>query len=189
MPEPLQPECIFTALGKAKVDYVLIGGLAAVLHGSTAMTNDADIVPSPDGSNLVRLSTALVELEARLRSSNDLDGIPFDPHPELLASMAILNMTTRCGDLDLTFAPAGTEGYEDLIERAEPFKIGRRTIQVAALADIIRSKEAADRPKDRAVLPILYALEEELAVTRRERDGAPAATSGVRPGRRQIRRG
>jgi hypothetical protein len=162
VPEPLDPACIFTVLGQAKVDYVLIGGLAAVLHGSSAMTNDADIVPSPDGANLVRLSKALADLGARLRTAADPDGIPFDPHPELLASMAILNMTTRCGDLDLTFAPSATEGYDDLIQRAVPFKVGRRTIQVAALADIIRSKEAADRPKDRSVLPILYALEEEI---------------------------
>jgi hypothetical protein len=162
VPEPLEPECIFAALAKAKVDYVLIGGLAAVLHGSSAMTNDADIVPAPDGRNLVRLSAALIDLGARLRSAIDPEGLPFDPHPELLASMAMLNMTTRCGDLDLTFAPAGTEGYDDLVVRAVPFRISRRTVQVAALADIIRSKEAADRPKDRAVLPILYALEEEI---------------------------
>ncbi|HYF45203.1 MAG TPA: hypothetical protein VD926_03265 [Acidimicrobiales bacterium] len=162
MPEPLDPACIFAALSSAKVDYVLIGGLAAVLHGSTAMTNDADIVPDPEGANLVRLSTALRELGARLRSATDPDGVPFDPHPELLASVAILNMTTRCGDLDLTFAPSGTAGYGDLVQRAVPFKVGRRTVQVAALSDIIRSKEAAGRPKDHAVLPILYALEEEI---------------------------
>jgi hypothetical protein len=162
VPEPLQPECIFEALAKAKVDHILIGGLAAVLHGSTAMTNDADIVPSPDGQNLVRLSEALKHLRARIRSETDPDGLAFDPHPELLASMAMLNMTTRCGDLDLTFVPAGTAGYDDLLERAITFKVGRHSIRVAALADIIRSKEAADRPKDRATLPILYALEEEI---------------------------
>ena len=162
MPEPLQPECIFAALAKAKVDYVLIGGLAAVLHGSTAMTNDADIVPDPDGANLVRLAKALTDLGARLRSASDPEGIAFEPHPELLASMAILNMTTRCGDLDLTFVPSGTKGYDDLAASAVTFTVDRRKVQVAALEDIIRSKESANRPKDRAVLPILYALEEEI---------------------------
>jgi hypothetical protein len=162
VPEPLQPECIFAALAKAKVDYVLIGGLAAVLHGSTAMTNDADIVPDPDGANLVRLAKALTDLGARLRSASDPEGIAFEPHPELLASMAILNMTTRCGDLDLTFVPSGTTGYDDLAASAVTFTVDRRKVQVAALEDIIRSKEAANRPKDRAVLPILYALEEEI---------------------------
>lgn len=59
MPAPLDPECIFGVLRDQSIDYVLIGGLAAVLHGSTAMTNDADIVPAKDEANLVRLSTAL----------------------------------------------------------------------------------------------------------------------------------
>lgn len=164
MPEPLQPECLFAALADAGVDYVLIGGLAGVLHGSPAMTNDADIVPSPTPANLERLATALGDLRARLRSDREPEGVEFDPHPELLASMAMLNMTTRCGDLDLSFIPAGTQGYDDLVERAVTFNVRELVIPVASLADVIRSKEAADRPKDRATLPILYALRDELAV-------------------------
>lgn len=164
MPEPLQPECLFAALADAGVDYVLIGGLAGVLHGSPAMTNDADIVPSPTPANLDRLATALGDLRARLRSERAPEGVEFDPHPELLASMAMLNMTTRCGDLDLSFMPAGARGYDDLVERAVTFNVRELVIPVASLADVIRSKEAADRPKDRATLPILYALRDELAV-------------------------
>jgi hypothetical protein len=82
--------------------------------------------------------------------------------------MAMLDLTTRCGDLDLAVRPAGTEGCDDLVVRATPFPIGALDIPVAALADIIRSKEAANRPKDRATLPILYAPEEEIA---RQSDG------------------
>jgi hypothetical protein len=163
VPEALQPDCLFAALADAGVDYVLIGGLAAVLHGATAMTNDADIVPAMDRENLVRLSAALTDLDARIRSEAEPDGVVFDPHPDLLAAVAMLNLTTRCGDLDVAVRPAGTEGYDDLVVRATPFHIGGLDIPVAALADIIRSKEAADRPKDRATLPILYALEEEIA--------------------------
>ena len=103
MPAPLDPECLFRALRDHEVDYVLIGGLAAVLHGSPAMTNDADIVPARDGRNLERLAGALRALRARLRVSDTPDGVEFDPHPALLQSMATLNLTTRCGDLDLTF--------------------------------------------------------------------------------------
>lgn len=163
MPEPLQPECLFSALADAGVDYVLIGGLAAALHGSPALTNDADIVPSRTPENLERLAAALRELEARLRTT-DPDGVAFDPHPALLASMAMVDMTTRCGDLDLSFTPAATEGYGDLVERAVTFDVNGLVIPVAALDDIIRSKEAANRPKDHATLPILYALREELAL-------------------------
>lgn len=163
MPAPLDPQCLFSTLAEHEVDYVLIGGLAAVLHGSTAMTNDADILPDSDMKNLERLGRALTALNARLRVDGDPDGIPFDPHPSLIASMAMLNMTTRCGDLDLTFTPSGLDGYLGVSERSVTFEVGELHIRVAALADIIRSKEAADRPKDHATLPILHALQEEIA--------------------------
>lgn len=164
MPAAFDPQCLFNVLDKHRVDYVLIGGLAAVLHGSTAMTNDADILPDGDANNLERLGAALGELKARLRVDGDPDGVPFDPHPSLIASIAMLNMTTMCGDLDLTFTPSGLEGYSAVRERAVTFDVGGIHIRVAALADIITSKEAANRPKDHATLPILHALQEEIAL-------------------------
>lgn len=163
MPEPLQPQCIFEVLEQCAVDYVLIGGLAAVIHGSTAMTNDADIFPDPERDNLRRLADALRELDARVRSVETPDGLPLDPHPDLLAGMAMLNLTTRCGDLDIAFEPAGLSSYPSVRAEAVEFDLSGTRVAVAALADIIRSKEAADRPKDRATLPLLYALEEEIA--------------------------
>ena len=162
MPAALDPDCLFRSLAEHDVDYVLIGGLAAVLHGSTAMTNDADIVPAPGGDNLSRLAAALDELEARVRSESDPDGIAFEPHPALLASMATLNTTTRCGDLDIAFAPTGIASYPSLQAASEVFELAGQSVRVAALDDIIRSKEAAARPKDAATLPILYALREEI---------------------------
>lgn len=163
MPAPLDPECIFRALRDHGVEYVLIGGLAAVLHGSPSMTNDADIVPFRDRANLERLSEALRSLDARLRVEESPEGVAFDPHPALLEAMAMLNLTTRCGDLNLTFSPAGLEDYDALVERSEEFDIAGDPVKVAALRDVIRSKEAAGRPKDHATLPILRALEEEIA--------------------------
>ena len=162
MPAPLDPICLFTALHRHGVEYVLIGGLAAALHGSPAVTNDADIVPKKTDENLGRLSTTLVDLEARLRSPIEADGIPFDPHPELIASMAMLNTSTRCGNLDLTFTPTGLDNYERLAAGAVAYDLDGVVVLVASLADVIRSKEAANRPRDRAALPILYALLEEL---------------------------
>ena len=161
MPAPLDPECLFRTLDAHSVEYVLIGGLAAVLHGSSAMTNDADIVPAPDDGNLARLSEALRDLDARLRVP-DGPAVAFDPHPVLLRSMAMLNMTTRCGDLDLTFTPAALDDYDELRGASDTFELSGYRVRVAALADIIRSKEAAGRPKDHATLPILRALQEEI---------------------------
>lgn len=162
MTAPLDPECIFAALDEHDVEYVLIGGLAAVLHGSSAMTNDADILPSKNEENLTRLSACLRSLDARLRSPTEPDGGPFDPHPAFLASMEMLNMTTRCGDLDLTFRPAALDDYDAVRAASVMFEIHGRQVRVASLDDIIRSKESADRPKDHATLPILRALREEI---------------------------
>lgn len=163
MPAPLDPACLFATLADHDVAYVLIGGLAAVIHGSTAMTNDADIVPDPEPANLERLASALRALDARLRVADTPEGVAFDPHPALLASMRTLNLTTRCGDLDVAANPDGIDDLDALAERAVEFEITGQRVRVAALADIIRSKEAAGRPKDNATLPILRALEEEIA--------------------------
>lgn len=162
MAAPLDPECIFKVLQKHRVEYVLVGGLAGVLHGSPAMTNDADVVPARDPRNLERLAGALRDLDARIRAEGEPHGLAFDPHPALLASMAMLNMTTRCGDLDLTFSPAALGDYDALMANSVAFDIGRCRVQVAALADVIRSKAAAGREKDHITLPMLRALEEEI---------------------------
>lgn len=167
VPEPLQPQELFNVLARHRVDYVLIGGLAATLYGSSALTNDADICPDASPENLGRLAAALRDLDARLRSDADRDGVAFSPDADFLRHMYVVNLTTRFGDFDIAFHPAGTQGYDDLVRRATEMTIDGTVVPVAALADIIRSKEAANRPKDRATLPILYALQDEIA----KRDG------------------
>ena len=72
--------------------------------------------------------------------------------------IAILNLVTAHGELDLSFRPSGTEGYSDLARSATPVKIKDHTVTVASLEDVIRSKQAAGRPKDLAALPLLRQL-------------------------------
>ncbi len=162
MPDPggyrFDPIGIITALNGHDVEYVLIGGLAAVLHGSPYQTEDADVTPAPGRDNLRRLAAALVELDARLRVSNEPEGIPFDRSAEALEKASIWNFQTRCGMLDLSFRPSGTDGYADLAGNATGREVGGQRVKVASLADIVRSKEAAGRVKDHAVLPTLRAL-------------------------------
>lgn len=164
---PLQPEKLLGALAEHEVEYVLIGGLAANLHGSSALTNDADVCPDPDGANVDRLATALRVMDARIRTDADPDGVPFACDAEFLNRIRLVNLTTRFGDFDISFEPAASAGYEDLVARAVEYDIDGITVRVAALSDIIRSKETTNRPKDHATLPILYALRDEIA----KRDG------------------
>jgi hypothetical protein len=152
------PRAIFDTLDRHEVRYVLIGGLAAILHGAGHVTTDVDVVPQDARENLERLSRALKELHARIRVSGEPDGIPFDHSGESLARNRIWNMQTDHGDLDITFEPSGTRGYEDLQRDAVVMHLRTGDVTVASLADVVRSKEAADRPRDRAVLPGLRAL-------------------------------
>jgi len=158
----LQAEDLFACLDRHGVEYVLIGGLAAVLHGSPLPTLDADICPSRTRENLERLAAALVEIDARIRTPEAPEGVRFPREAAFLNGVELLNLVTRLGDLDLSFAPAGTGGYADLAPRAVPTVIRGVTVAVSALEDIIRSKEAANRPKDHRSLPVLRQLLGEL---------------------------
>ena len=152
------PEKLLAVLEHHAVECVVIGGLAGSLHGSNQMTYDVDITPATTIENLARLAEALKELGARIRTEGTPEGLPFDRSAAFLANVTMLNLTCDCGDLDIAFTPAGTSGYTDLLASAVVVKIGDVTATVASLADIIRSKEAADRPKDRLALPVLRAL-------------------------------
>lgn len=149
---------LFEVLNRHRVVYVLIGGLAAVYHGSPFPTEDADIAPDRASDNLVRLVSALNELHARIRTDGAPEGLPFACDETSLAAMQMLNLTTAAGDLDLTFEPAGTAGYPDLQRDAVDAELYGVTVEVASLADVIRSKQAANRPKDQRVLPTLRAI-------------------------------
>lgn len=104
---------------------------------------------------------------ARIRTSEVPAGLPFACDAAFLAHIEMLNLVTVFGDLDLSFQPSGTGGFVDLIERAQSMHVKDWDIQVAALEDVIRSKEAAARPKDQRSLPVLRQLLEEI----RERRG------------------
>ena len=159
MPErSFDPVGLLAVLAEHGVEYIVIGGLAATLHGSAHVTFDLDITPRLTDDNLARLGAALAELDARLRVDREPEGVEFDPSADFLARCEILNLTTRHGDLGISFVPSGTQGYPDLRRDALSITVHGIDIVVAALADIVRSKEAAGREKDRLVLPELRAL-------------------------------
>ena len=158
MTDAFVPQEILAVLDRHHVRYVLIGGLAAILHGASHLTTDVDIVPEEAARNLERLSAALVELGARIRVVGEDDGVPFRHDAESLARVRIWNLVTDRGNLDITFEPSGTQGYEDLRRDAVSMRVRGVEVPVASLADVIRSKEAAGRQRDRAILPTLRHL-------------------------------
>ncbi|HEX2057307.1 MAG TPA: hypothetical protein VHI71_02965 [Actinomycetota bacterium] len=154
----LAAERILRALTEHDVEFVLIGALAATVRGSTLRTEDVDVCPRRSESNLRNLATALDALDAK----------EYDPHKgELierawdaptLASDRTWLLGTSAGRLDLVFEPAGTGGYEDLAKDADVVEIDDLRVRVASLKDVIRSKEATNRPRDREQLPTLRRL-------------------------------
>ena len=149
---------MLSILERNGVEYVLIGGLAATLHGSPLRTGDADICPASNHENLDRLAAALTAMEAKIRSPDAPGGLAFSCDATFLKSVQLLNFVTRFGDLDISFQPSGTTGYGELVSSAQRFDLEGLIVPVASLADIIRSKESADREKDRQALPTLRTL-------------------------------
>ena len=140
------------------VEFVIIGGMAARLHGTGHATVDIDICPSTHDANLSNLSAALKELGARLRIEGDPAGVPFDPHPDVLRQAETMTLITEHGPLDLCAAPSGfPDGYDSLNEQASIIVLDTVDLPVASLQDVVASKRAAGRPKDIVALPLLEA--------------------------------
>ena len=156
------PDRLLATLERHGVQFVLIGGVAATIHGSTMATFDVDVTPRRTRDNLDRLSAALVELGARVRTDDPATALPFDHDGASLGDAEVWNLTTDAGDLDLSFVPAGTRGFDDLVRDAVRVDIDGHPLLVASLADVIRSKEAAGREKDRLALPLLRRLLSEI---------------------------
>ena len=146
-----------------RVEFVLVGGVAANIHGYPLPTQDVDITPVTTSANYKRLAAALREVNARIRVDAEPDGVPFVIDEVALARNVTWTLRTDVGNLDVVTEPTGTGGYDDLRRDAITVELGPYLkVLVASLPDIIRSKEAAGRPKDQAALPALRATLERL---------------------------
>jgi hypothetical protein len=156
------PEQILATLNRHEVRYVVIGGLAAAFHGSNVPTFDVDITPEMSSANLTGLSAALKELDARVRVEGIPDGLPFAHDARSLATVTTLNLVTPYGPLDIAAQPAGLSSFSDWDAGATDIDLDGVHIRLASLADVITSKQAAGRDKDKAALPMLRSLLERL---------------------------
>jgi len=153
-----RPQPILERLTRRGIDFVIIGGYAAVLHGSARLTQDLDVCFSTDRANLQVLGEALLEMEARLFGV--IEDVPFVPDAPTLAGVELLTLQTSLGKLDLMTHPAGAPEYRKLREGADRYEIGGFLVRVASVADLKAMKRAAGRPKDLADIAELEALEQ-----------------------------
>ncbi len=163
--EPRPPQfnatALLASLHQHRVDHVVIGALAARLHGSTRPTTNADTVPDQSHENLQRLTNMLARRNARIWLPDFDRPLDLQLDPGTIAAVPVLRLRTDHGDLNIVNRPAGLPGgYPELAGRAEIRTVGGVPVQVATTIDLIRSAAALDRDKDQAVLASLRALQQ-----------------------------
>lgn len=165
----LNPAAIVAALNRHQVRYVIIGAFAAIAQQAPIpATRDIDLTPDTSQDNLALLSQALTDLGAKIRTAAVPEGLPFSHDATSLAAAEVWNLVCADGEFDISFHPSGfAGGYAQLAVNARRLRVGDIEVVVADLADVIRSKETAGRPKDLRVLPLLY---RHLSARRAERE-------------------
>ena len=141
-----QPTELLRRLTAHGVDFVVIGGIAMVAHGSSRLTQDLDVCYAPDAANLRALGESLLELKAQLRGVDE--DVPFVPDDRSLRRTQILCLDTDAGPLDVLLAPPGAPSYDQLRANADRIEIAGIRVLVASLDDLAAMKRAANRVKD-----------------------------------------
>ena len=152
-------EKLLSTLVCAGVDFVLIGGVAGIVHGSARATYDIDLVYSRSDENIQRIATALVPYQPYLRDAPA--GLPFAWDAKTIRSGLNFTLTTSVGGVDLFGEVAGGETYQDLLAHSFDVDAFGVRFKCIDLPTLIRIKEAADRPKDREAIAELRVLLEE----------------------------
>ena len=148
---------ILRILARHRVDFIVVGGMAAALQGAPVPTLDLDIVYSRDPGNVTRLLAALSAMEATFRA----DPRGLSPGESHLRSAGHKLLVTPHGALDVLGAIEESTGYEDLLPDATLLEVAGERTRVLSLERLIRVKEKLSRPKDRAMLPVLRTTLEE----------------------------
>lgn len=150
---------ILRALHEAEIDFILVGGLSAVINGAPIHSYDVDIVHSRQASNIERLMKVLDSLEAIFRIQPERR---IRPNPTHLTGAGHLNLITKFGPLDLLGTIGRDLDYQALLPHtSEKIIANDVTIRVLDLEMLIAIKEDLGGDKDRAMLPILRRTLEE----------------------------
>lgn len=144
------------ALAAADVEFVVVGGIAALVQGAPVVTFDVDVVHSRTPENVRRLLQVLIDVGATYVRGPG--AAPIEPREELLLGEGHHLLTTRFGRLDVLGRIEGGRGYEELLPSSVEVVIDDARVQVLSLATLAEIKRTSSRPKDRAMVPILEAV-------------------------------
>lgn len=164
--EPLPPQApdirgLLEPLVRHGVDFVLIGGTAGTVLGSSYPSFDVDVAYSRDRANVARLVSALRELDVRLRGAPA--DVPFLLDERTIENGSNFTFITPHGDFDVLGEVSGVKSFAALDAGAVVREIVGLEIRVASIDQLIAMKRAANRPKDRAMLEEYLVLADELA--------------------------
>lgn len=162
---PIDPEELFKALGEARIDYILIGGLATAAHGVIRATKDMDICPNPSEQNLRRLADLLERLDAEILEVADFETDELiSPDLEGLMAGGNFCLATSLGRLDVMqyLEPFEEDSWEALVRSAEMRALYGYKFRVCSFEALVTMKEAADRDQDRLDVKSLKAARGDL---------------------------
>ncbi|MFZ5831491.1 MAG: hypothetical protein ACOY3P_15515 [Planctomycetota bacterium] len=150
---------IIRVLADGGVEFIIVGGVAAAVHGSARATYDVDVVYARTPGNMARLAEALAPLQPYLRGAPA--GLPFLWDAETLRRGLNFTLTTTLGDIDVLGEIVGGGGYDQLRSHSVTVSLFGRNCLCIDLETLIHVKRAAGRPKDFEAIAELEALREE----------------------------
>jgi len=155
---------LLAALCDAGIEFIIVGGAAAVIQGAPITTVDLDIVHRKTPENVRRLLELLLQLDATMRY--DFSNRGLRPTAEMLSGSGQINLSTVLGPIDPLCQLGEGQGYDELLPHSPAVVDEGRLLRVLDLPTLIAVKTKAGRPKDRLVLPILIATLQERDKTR-----------------------
>jgi len=149
-------QSLLHGLVRHEIAFVVVGGVAAVLHGSARVTNDLDICYDPAEQNVERLAALLASWNPYPRGWEP--GLPFTMDTKTFRTTPVLTLTTTEGELDLMAEVSGVGDYPAVLRASVAMSTPAFSLKVLDLDGLVRSKRATGREKDLAQLPELEAL-------------------------------
>ena len=154
-------QTLLATLACHRVNFIVIGGAAAIAHGSARLTQDLDIIYERSTENHGRLIAALADYEPYLRGVPQ--GLPFRWEVATLERGLNFTLVTSVGDIDLMGEIPGGGTYQDLAPDAIELQVFESRCLCLSLPQLIRAKRAAGRAKDWEAIAELEAMEDESA--------------------------
>ena len=148
---------LLSILSKSKIEFVVVGGFAGVLHGSSLVTRDLDLCTVLTPENIDRLKLVLKDFHPKHRMTPNK--LPFTNVPPAGQALNNLYLETDLGVVDFLATITGLGDFKTVSANAEEIEIHGNRILVMSLSDLIQTKEAMNREKDRLAVKELRAIQ------------------------------